>query len=237
MKLIKLTEKQKEKILELFNGGQTLRDISKIFGISTTTLSIKLHGMNENLRQQKRSNLREMQISQCCKLYISGKSARQISKIYNTSGTYILNLLRKNNIKIRDGIRIIGDTCICKICGKEKQIFEMKKNKEAKCGISSVCIQCHNEREKKHDCKFSKYGITYDKYKEILIEQDGKCAICGSGIGGNRNMTEKRLFIDHNHITGKVRGLLCSKCNVGIGNLRDSPELLEKAAQYLRSYQ
>ena len=78
-----------------------------------------------------------------------------------------------------------------------------------------------------------KYGISIDEYNKMFEEQNGCCAICGE----HQTETNKRLVIDHNHITGDVRKLLCSKCNVGLGMFKDNPELLEKAAQYIRQNQ
>ena len=63
----------------------------------------------------------------------------------------------------------------------------------------------------------------------MLAAQDGKCAICGTTSTGNR----KAFHVDHDHKTGKVRGLLCSNCNTGIGNLRDDIGLLNRAIEYL----
>jgi hypothetical protein len=71
-----------------------------------------------------------------------------------------------------------------------------------------------------------KYKITGDTYASMLAAQKGVCAICG-------NRQAKRLAIDHCHETGKVRGLLCTSCNRGIGYLGDSPERLRKALEYL----
>lgn len=76
----------------------------------------------------------------------------------------------------------------------------------------------------------NKYGITVEIYDSLLKSQDNRCAIC------NRHISEikSNLVIDHNHTTGAVRGLLCSRCNTGIGQLGDSVDLLEKAIQYLK---
>lgn len=76
------------------------------------------------------------------------------------------------------------------------------------------------------------YGISIEQYNEMFSKQEGRCAICG------RHQVEfkKRLAVDHCHKTEAVRGLLCLNCNVGIGNLFDSEELLEAALTYLRSF-
>lgn len=73
-----------------------------------------------------------------------------------------------------------------------------------------------------------KFGITPDDYKNMNTKQKGLCKICG-----RKNESGKILAVDHCHITGKVRGLLCSNCNRGIGLLRDDVKLLEKAIKYL----
>lgn len=73
------------------------------------------------------------------------------------------------------------------------------------------------------------YGITLNDYKSIFRKQNGKCAVCRTH---QRNLTQ-RLSVDHDHVTGKVRGLLCSSCNSAIGKLGDSVRLLKVAIKYL----
>jgi len=72
------------------------------------------------------------------------------------------------------------------------------------------------------------YGISWNDYQRILGAQSGVCAICG-----NTNQNGRRLSVDHDHSTNKVRGLLCSSCNIGIGNFRESPLFLAKGIEYL----
>ncbi len=70
-----------------------------------------------------------------------------------------------------------------------------------------------------------KYGISAEKYEQMISSQNGCCALCSEKA--------ESLVIDHNHKTGKVRALLCHKCNLGLGQFRESPETLIKAIQYL----
>src|ERR1017187_3557095 len=85
---------------------------------------------------------------------------------------------------------------------------------------------------KDQDIKLRKYGITADDYDRILSEQGGICALCGDPHGDRRRY---RLHVDHCHLSGVVRGLLCSSCNFGIGHFGDDPERFERVALYLRA--
>ncbi len=87
--------------------------------------------------------------------------------------------------------------------------------------------------DKKLNQRMRKYGITANDYHRILEEQGGGCAICGVKNSGDRK--ESRLHVDHCHDTGKVRGVLCSNCNLGIGKFKHDSEILIKAAMYLRA--
>ena len=76
-----------------------------------------------------------------------------------------------------------------------------------------------------------KYGISLEDYNQMFSMQQGCCAICGV----HQSEQEHRLHVDHDHATGRVRGLLCNNCNRGIGHLKDSPDILHSAIAYLQS--
>ena len=80
---------------------------------------------------------------------------------------------------------------------------------------------------------WQKYGITHADFLRILSEQGGGCAVCGAVYSVKIKGKKRKLHVDHNHITGTVRGILCFKCNVGLGKFDDNPETLRKAAAYL----
>ena len=73
------------------------------------------------------------------------------------------------------------------------------------------------------------YGLTPDAYDSMLIGQGGVCAGCGSLPPEGKN-----LFVDHNHTTGEVRGLLCNNCNRAVGNMHDDPNIAATLSEYLR---
>lgn len=101
----------------------------------------------------------------------------------------------------------------------------------------TVCKKCHKKRRselrndkkgklnKKNHQLQSNFGISIDEYHRMYNDRNGKCDICGE----KHNV----LAVDHNHNTRDVRGLLCGKCNAGIGMLNDSIDRLKSAIDYL----
>lgn len=75
------------------------------------------------------------------------------------------------------------------------------------------------------------YGISMGDYEELLKKQGYKCKICKSNTP--RCTQHKHLYVDHDHSTGKIRGLLCNRCNMGIGHLEDNVEFFKEAIKYL----
>lgn len=114
--------------------------------------------------------------------------------------------------------------------------------------LTSECKQCVADRgrdyyqKNKYTVKayvrdkqlYARYGITEAEYQTMLKEQDNVCYICKKPEKSG-NVTN--LSVDHCHITGAVRRLLCRRCNGGLGSFDDSPELLRKAAYYLENVQ
>jgi len=74
------------------------------------------------------------------------------------------------------------------------------------------------------------YNITIEEYKKIKTNQNNKCAIC------NIDLYKEKSCIDHNHINGKVRGILCRSCNWGIGHLKDNIKIIQSAVDYLKKH-
>lgn len=75
------------------------------------------------------------------------------------------------------------------------------------------------------------YGISIEQYDEMYQRQGGRCAVCGT----HQSLLKRRLYVDHDHKTGKVRGLLCYNCNSAIGKLGDSLEGLQRAIDYMKT--
>lgn len=141
----------------------------------------------------------------------------------------------------------------CNSCLIQKEINDFYNSKKLKEGGSVRCKDCDKKHSKKYYLKTNqeqiyrskkyrgltpdagrkakfkyKYGITIEDYNLMLKKQDFKCAICFEGRSDKR-----MLDVDHNHKTGVVRGLLCRSCNLAIGQLKDSVEILKNAVLYL----
>lgn len=89
--------------------------------------------------------------------------------------------------------------------------------------------QAINERGKVHQRK-RKFGISAEQYNKMLSDQCGLCEIC-------KRKDFRNLAVDHNHVTGKIRGLLCTRCNIGMGFFEEDVERLLQAQIYLRKYE
>lgn len=106
---------------------------------------------------------------------------------------------------------------------KEKRKIYQDKNKDR---YAASCRQTHMKK---------KYGLGIDSYESMLSSQNGLCAICGNLETAIINGKIKNLCIDHDHVTGKIRGLLCQNCNQMIGHGQDNSEILEAGAAYLKA--
>ena len=92
----------------------------------------------------------------------------------------------------------------------------------------------HPEKGAEYNAKH-KYGITQDEYERLFAEQDGRCAICREAetTKDRTGRVRARLSIDHDHETGRIRGLLCHHCNAALGHAKESEYRLRDMAAYL----
>lgn len=140
----------------------------------------------------------------------------------------------------------LNDIRYCIRCKKES-LFSSKGQYQCKECVCEMTKEYQNNNKiiisekmkikRKEDPNYSrkhvykkKYNITIEDYDKLLISQNYKCAICKSSSSGRGN----NLFdVDHCHTTGKIRGLLCIKCNMGLGSFKDNKTSLEEAINYL----
>lgn len=138
----------------------------------------------------------------------------------------------------------------CIECELTKSLDKFSWTVKSKGYISSYCKVCTNkkmhnkrmlnpekeyERTRRRHYK-SKYGITLEQYNEMFEKQKGLCAICDKPQKRYSTSGNKRLAVDHCHTTGKVRALLCTECNVGIGYAQDNPDILKSMILYLEKH-
>lgn len=124
----------------------------------------------------------------------------------------------------------------CKRCLEQKDSSAFSKHTGFSAGVNSTCKVCKaKEQRARPSGKYSferdikkKYGLSLSEYDAMVSDQAGHCKIC--------NETGHKLNIDHCHITGNVRGLLCTRCNTGLGKFKDSPDLLREAIAYLEDW-
>ena len=93
----------------------------------------------------------------------------------------------------------------------------------------------HSERTRRSKLKVL-YGITPKQWEELFIKQNGLCAVCGNWLSPSWLRPTKQTNVDHDHRTGKVRGLLCVRCNNGLGQFLDQGVLLIMAHKYLETH-
>lgn len=160
----------------------------------------------------------------------------------------------------------INMTKFCNKCKQFKLLNDYYKDNTRKCGVQHACKECQNKFKKSSEGqkivkkynysdknkerrkainktekgklatknsnlkKF--YGITLNDYNEILFKQGNRCLICDTtnpGIKGS-------FHVDHCHKTGKIRGLLCQECNLGLGKFKDNVSFLQSAISYLEKH-
>lgn len=140
----------------------------------------------------------------------------------------------------------------CSKCRHYLPRTKYHKDKKQIDGLHNQCKECrregnklnniipHQDKEAWANHLYRAYGITVNEYYRMMKDQDGVCAICEKeeSVIDPRNNKPKRLCVDHNHITGDVRGLLCSNCNLGIGYLKsdEGVDLLIQALCYIEAH-
>jgi hypothetical protein len=107
---------------------------------------------------------------------------------------------------------------------KNKDIIREKQKKYYSQNKEKIIL-----REYQNDI-IKNYGIDINDYEKIFKDQEERCAICGIAL---KQLNHRVLFIDHDHVSGSIRGLLCSNCNKGIGLFKDDIKILENAINYL----
>lgn len=105
--------------------------------------------------------------------------------------------------------------------------LKIDKEKKKKARLYAKQYYKENKTSIGYQFRLKKYGVETDDYDNLVKNQENRCAIC------KELPTIRKLAIDHDHIRGKIRGLLCHKCNVGLGLFEDNIAILKSAINYL----
>jgi hypothetical protein len=155
-------------------------------------------------------------------------SPRPSRQAYNNYDGVLGKVIGQSKQREKNGALLYKVLCID--CGE----IHLRNAKHLKQGLKTMACKeykppNYSGLEKRDGIIRRQYGITLDQYNKMLKAQNNKCAICG-----NEDEVEgRKLAIDHCHNKGHVRGLLCGKCNRGLGLFYDNPELLQNAINYL----
>lgn len=140
----------------------------------------------------------------------------------------------------------------CTACKERKALSEFPKNKACSQGRTRVCRKCTSASSRRWVANVGKknpnfvanrllsqekdrakrYGLTLEELEAMKVKSAGKCEVCENPPSG-RGTSGKSLHIDHCHSTGKIRGMLCARCNLTLGRFGDDSNLLRKLAEYL----
>lgn len=121
----------------------------------------------------------------------------------------------------------------CADCGQHKDFEDFPRNRRMPFGRHWYCKACHNARNRRFRRKVggtrkyhlkARYGLTLEEFDRRVKAQNGVCAVCKEAPATD---------VDHDHRTGRVRGILCEPCNGSIGLFHDDPKIIRKAIEYL----
>jgi len=189
--------------------------------------------------------------------------SNQVRREYEARNSEALKLRRAERI-VRLAEQNNGGSKQCRKCLELKPMLAFYVHRGTSDGRANYCATCQSattqewaknnaakvrarnaqrsKTKKKRDHRqwwLRLYNLTQEDYTDLLEAQGGACAICRrpESVIDSRTGEPRNLSVDHDHITGRVRGLLCGRCNRGLGQFADSPEMLRLAAQYLDASQ
>jgi hypothetical protein len=147
---------------------------------------------------------------------------------------------RTRRVRVTPPLDIPAGHQFCPSCLAVLPLDDFVRNRSTKSGYGSYCRPCQNAKatasrnrlhgSTRHYHLRRRYGIGGAEVAAMLAQQGGCCPVC------LRALTVKDCHVDHDHVTGKVRGILCFNCNGGLGQFRDNARLLRRAARYLRGH-
>jgi len=199
------------------------------------------YGRNTKSRDGHRAECRKCIAARQRRRYVpSAKAGATLTKTCAQCGTVFSYIYRSGRERT-----FCGDLCKHRAMDDLKAARGLVVERRCACGSTDVarvgkpvCPACKVDRRdpekaraKERRRTLRRYGLSEEDWNRMLLQQEGRCAICRTDRPGGRG---ELWHIDHCHVTNRVRGLLCHNCNVGIGNFHDDPQLLLAAAKYIQ---
>jgi hypothetical protein len=129
----------------------------------------------------------------------------------------------RSGLSVREKVDVPDRHKYCPGCRQVVPHEGWHRSRHVRDGFASHCKACRRERQRRDHLKRT-FGLTPEELQTLIASQGGVCAICDDG---------KPEHIDHDHETGRIRGVLCGPCNMGLGLFKDDPRRLEAAVDYL----
>jgi transposase-like protein len=230
----------RQKMVELYISGCTSTKIHEEFGVTASIVLGWAKAAGKTVRNHPWTRRSVEFKKNVVDLYLSGIPSPQLGKQFGVADKSVRNWVEQFGEEVRTINPTIlsedGESKTCSICFLMKPLSEFSRNPNGIGGRHSSCKSCTKTYFRRR-----KYGMTLEDFDELLKEQDGGCAICGEKPDEN-NRANWHIDHDHKCCAGEntcgncVRGILCPNCNPGLGQFKDSEDLLLRALLYLRKY-
>lgn len=164
---------------------------------------------------------------------------QETTEWYNRKKEYMKAWREKNRETLNEKARERHNKNKEKRNKRQREIYQLQKEKDKKKKYyvenkDKILELRHNDKIRTKNTHLqSRYGITLEIFNKMLVQQESKCHICSIHID---EAPKKRLCIDHCHNTGKVRKLLCFRCNTALGQVSESTEILKKMITYINEH-
>jgi hypothetical protein len=162
---------------------------------------------------------------------------QEATEWYNRKKEYMKAWREKNRETLNEKARERHNINKDKRNKRQRELYQLQKDKKQKYYVENkerILELRHKDKIRTKNTHLqSRYGITLEVFNQMLVEQESKCYICSVHID---ETPKKRLCIDHCHNTGKVRKLLCTKCNTALGQVSENTEILKKMITYINEH-
>ncbi|MFW6695441.1 endonuclease VII domain-containing protein [Streptomyces sp. MAR4 CNX-425] len=157
--------------------------------------------------------------------YASNRSARDGLQAYcrRCSAEYYRQRREAKGHRVRAKVPVARGHKRCPQCREVKPHSAWERNRSSSDGWASYCRECRAKRNREGYFR-RKYGLTEAERDALIVSQGGVCLIC---------LAARAEHVDHDHQTGRVRGVLCFSCNAALGQFKDRPDVIRRAAAYV----